>query len=129
PNRAADSGARGGAQPTAPHPGGTIFHAPCSRTLVADRSDVELALEQLVDRLRIGLPSGCSHHLADEPADHRRLGFRLGDLVGIGRDDLVDDLLDRAYVRDLLEPALLDDIPRIAALAPDDLEQVLGDFS
>lgn len=46
-------------------------------------SDAELALEQVVDGLRIGL-AGRLHHLADEPADHLRLGFRLRHLVRIG---------------------------------------------
>ena len=58
-----------------------------------------------------------------------RLGFRLRDLVGIGGDDLVHHLLDRADVGDLLHAALLDDGARVAAFAPDDLEQVLGDLA
>ena len=49
--------------------------------------------------LRIGLAAGRLHHLADEPADQLRLGLRLRDLVGIGGDDLVDRLLDRAECR------------------------------
>jgi hypothetical protein len=31
------------------------------------RSDADLLLEQVVDRLRIGLAARCLHHLADEP--------------------------------------------------------------
>ena len=56
-------------------------------------------------------------------------GLRLLDLVGIGGDDLVDGLLDRAGVGHLLQAARFDDRARIAALAPDDLEQVLGDLA
>src|SRR6266550_1178229 len=56
----------------------------------ARRSDAELGLEQVVDGLRIGLAARRLHHLADEPADHLRLGFRLRDLVGIAGDDVVD---------------------------------------
>ena len=51
------------------------------------------------------------------------------DLVGIVGDDLVDHLLDRADVGDLLHAALFDDRARVAAFAPDDLEQVLGDLA
>ena len=57
------------------------------------------------------------------------LAFASRDLVGIVGDDLVDHLLDRADVGDLLHAALLDDRARVAALAPDDLEQVLGDLA
>ena len=58
-----------------------------------------------------------------------RLGLRLRDLVGIGGDDVVDHLLDRAEVGDLLHAARLDERARVAALAPDDLEQILGDLA
>src|SRR5262249_23618045 len=100
-----------------------------SQVELADwRSDPELAPEQFVDRFGIGLAAGRFHRLADEPADGSRLDLRLRDLVGIGCDDLVDDLLDRADIRELLQAVLFDDLPRIAALAPDELEQVFGDF-
>ena len=58
-----------------------------------------------------------------------RLGLGLRDLVGIGGDDLVDHLLDRADVGDLLHAARFDQRAGIAALLPDDLEQVLGDLA
>src|SRR3954452_11546805 len=94
-----------------------------------DDSDAELRLQQIVDGLRIGLAAGLLHHLTDEPAGELRLGFRLRDLVGVGGDDVVDDLFDRAQIRDLLHAARFDQFARVAALGPDDLEQVLGDFS
>jgi len=55
----------------------------CRRRRVRS-SDAELGLEQVVDRLRIGLAAGRLHHLSDEPADQLRLGAGLRDLVGIG---------------------------------------------
>jgi hypothetical protein len=59
------------------------------------RSDADLLLEQIVDRLRIGLAARRLHHLADEPADRFRVRFGVGDLVGVLGDDVVDDLFDR----------------------------------
>src|SRR4030095_3951602 len=70
-------------------------------------SDAELRLQEIVDRLRVGLAARRLHHLADEPAGELRLGFRLRDLVRIGGDDVVDDLLDRAPVPGLLHFARL----------------------
>src|SRR5581483_9517726 len=72
---------------------------------------------------------GRLHHLTDEPAERGRLGLDLLHLVGVGGDDGVDGLLDGARVRDLAQAALLDDVGRVAALGPDDLEQVLGDLA
>src|SRR5262249_51447806 len=57
--------------------------------LAATRSDVELCLDELVHRLRVGLAAGCLHHLTDEPSDHCGLRPRLRNFVGIGSDDLV----------------------------------------
>ena len=57
------------------------------------------------------------------------LAFACSHLVGIGGDDRVDRLLDGAGVGDLLHAALLDDLGRVAALGPDDLEQILGDLA
>src|SRR4030095_7130786 len=54
--------------------------------------DAELRFQEIVDGLRVGLAAGLLHHLADEPAGELRLGFRLRDLVRIGRNDVVDDL-------------------------------------
>src|SRR5512140_1179488 len=69
------------------------------------RSDAELALEQFIDRLRVGLAGGSFHHLTDEPADQRRLGLCLLHLVGVAGDNVVDHLLDRRKVGDLLQAA------------------------
>ena len=63
------------------------------------KSDTEFALEQLVHGLWIGLAAGRLHRLPDEPADHRRLGFRLLDLIGIGGDHRIGDLRKRARPR------------------------------
>jgi hypothetical protein len=71
-------------------------HDRATKALDASRSDAELGLQQVVDRLRIGLAARRLHHLANEPADQLRLGFRLRDLVRIAGDDVVDHLFDRA---------------------------------
>src|SRR3954447_250214 len=92
-------------------------------------SDAEFGLQQRIDGLRIGLTAPGFHRLTDEPAEHCWLLLRLRDLVGIGCDDLIDRSFDRAGVGDLLHPAALDQGARIAALAPHDLEQVLGDLA
>src|SRR5262249_49652675 len=92
----------------------TAFAAPRARR--CERSEAELALEQVVDRLRIGFAAGRLHHLADEPAERLRLVLHLRSLVGIGRDDVVDDLLDRREVGDLLHAAALHERARVAAL-------------
>jgi hypothetical protein len=88
-----------------------------------------LALTRSCTALRVGLAAGRLHHLADEPAGQRRLGLGLGDLVGVGRDHLVDGLFDGAGVGDLFHAALFDHVRRIATLFPDDFEQVLGDLA
>jgi hypothetical protein len=67
--------------------------------------------------------------LADEPAEHGGLGLHRLHLVGVGGDHGIDCGLDGAGVGDLLEAPFLDDLRRVAALAPDDLEQVLGDLA
>src|SRR5215813_10354827 len=89
----------------------------------------ELGLDQIVDGLRVRLAAGRLHDLPDEPADCLRIGLGVADLVGIGGDDLIDQLLDRAQVRHLLHSARLNDCLRIAALGPDDVEQLLGDLA
>src|SRR3954452_900539 len=86
-----------------------------------DDSDAELRLQQIVHGLRIGLAAGLLHHLADEPAGELRLRLRRRDLVRIGRDNVVDDLLDRAEIRDLLQAAHFDQLAGVASLGPDDL--------
>ena len=61
-------------------------------------SDAELALQQFVDGLRIGLAAGRLHDLAHEPADERRLGLGLLRLVEIGSDDGVKAWLNGKVV-------------------------------
>src|SRR5690242_19705428 len=48
------------------------FPAACSA------SKPELALEQLVHRLRVGLAAGGLQHLPDEPTERLRIGFQIG---------------------------------------------------
>src|SRR5438132_3372650 len=66
-------------------------HASCAASSTArvvplrDALDAELRLQEIIHSLRIGLAAGLLHHLADEPAGELRLGFRLRDLVRIGR--------------------------------------------
>src|SRR4051812_43368699 len=100
-------------------------HAPSSRAT----SDAKFGFEQIVHRLRVCLAAGRLHHLPDKPADELRLGFRLLDLVGIGGDDVVDNLFDGSEIGDLLHTAGFDQRAGIATLVPDDLEQVFGYFS
>src|SRR5260221_1728669 len=75
---------------------------------VTGRSDAEFRFQDIVHGLRVGLAAGRLHHLADEPAGELRLGFGLGHLVRIGRDDVVDHLLDRAEIGYLLHAARID---------------------
>ena len=77
----------------------------------------------------LALPPLAFIDLADEPAEHRRLRPRLLGLFRIGGDHLVHDLLDRAGVGDLPQPALLHDVARVAALREHDLEDILGDLA
>src|SRR5690349_21575821 len=63
--------------------------------------------EPLVHQLRVGLARHRLHRLADEKAEQLLLaGLVLGDLVGIGGEDLVDLRIDLAGVAGLLESAL-----------------------
>ena len=55
--------------------------------------------------------------------------FACATLSGLAAMIVVDHLLDRAGVGDLLHAARLDDRARVAAFLPDDLEQVLGDLA
>src|SRR5690606_31008997 len=89
----------------------------------------EPRLDEGVDRLRIGLASGRLHDLADKPAGQGRLGPCLLGLVRIGGDHRVHRRLDGAGIGHLLHAALLDDLARIAALFPYDLEKFLGDLA
>ena len=65
------------------------------------RSDSDALLEEIVDRLRIGLAARRLHHLADEPADRLRIGLCVADLVRILGDNLVDELFERRDGRSL----------------------------
>ena len=58
-----------------------------------------------------------------------RLGFRLRDFLGIGGDDVVDHLFNRAEISDLLHPSRLDQRARIATFLPDDLEQIFRNLA
>jgi hypothetical protein len=66
------------------------------------RSDAELGLEEIVDRLRVGLAAGRFHHLADEPADRFRVRLRVGDLVRVLGKDVGDELFEFPRVAYLL---------------------------
>src|SRR5215210_9178364 len=92
-------------------------------------SNAKFGFEQVVYRLRVCLAAGRLHDLPDKPADELWLGFRLLDLVGIGGDDVVDNLFDGTEIGDLLHTADFDQRAGITTLVPDDLEQVFGDFS
>src|SRR5580704_8296101 len=91
-------------------------------------SDAEALLQELVDRLRVGLATRSLHHLADEPADRLRIGLGVADFVRILRDNLVDELFEGRNVGHLLQSARLDDGARIATFVPDDFENVLGEL-
>src|SRR5689334_7204570 len=92
-------------------------------------SESELGSEQLVHRLWVGLSVRRLHQLTDEPTDQRWLRSSLLRLVRVFGNELLDERLDRGDVAHLLHAARLHDRARIAALAPTDLEQILGDLS
>jgi hypothetical protein len=67
---------------------------------------LEFLLEQLGHGRRIGLAAAGFHHLAQEEIDHRGLAAAiLFELFGIGGDDFVDDLDQRAFIADLRKPS------------------------
>src|SRR5258706_1716240 len=88
----------------------------------------ELGAQQLVEAPGFGLAAGLLHHLADEPADGLGLVLHLGGLTGVAGDQLVDDGVERARVRDLLEPLFFDDLAGAALAGPHAFEDVLGDL-
>ena len=94
--------------------------------LVSVRHVVELALG--VDCGRVRLPARCLHHLSHEPTDHRRLCLGLRDLVGVlvMISSTSAPIAERSVT--CASPA-----PRRARadrrLAPDDLEDVLGNLA
>lgn len=67
------------------------------------RSDADFLLEQIVDRLRIGLAARRRLNLTDEPADRFRVRFGVSDLVRVPGEDIVDDFFERGQVGHLLE--------------------------
>src|SRR5690606_41472639 len=90
---------------------------------------VEPRPQRLIDLLRVRLAARSLHHLPDEEAKHLRLAVAvLLHLLGIGAHHVVDERLDRLAVRDLHEPAALDDLPDVAALVPQRLEDLFRDL-
>src|SRR5689334_974990 len=103
------------AQPIAAFVPGTLRRLTCIEDIAVPSPllEPEFLLQDLVERLRVGLAARGFHGLADKPADERGFGEDLRHLIGIGGDDLIDDLLDRTQVRHLLHAAALDDRCRI----------------
>ena len=93
------------------------------------RSETELALSSALTACGLALPPDAFITWPTNQPIAFGFAFAWATLSGIAGDDLVDDLLDRAHVGDLLQAPLLDDRARVAALAPDDLEEVLGDLA
>src|SRR5690554_4825080 len=106
---------------------GPVFYARCME--IKALFEFELRLENLVDRLRIGLAAGLLHHLPDKPSQQPWLGLDRFHLSRIAGDDLINDLLDRPGIRNLFHATSFDDFRWIAAFRPDDLEQVLGNLA
>src|SRR5471032_567118 len=97
-------------------------------------SAFELAFQQFVDLLRVGLAFGGFHGLADEEAEHlAAFGFVcravLFNLFGIGCEHFVQYRRDRAAVSHLLEAALVDDLVRAAFAVGHRFKHNLGDFA
>src|SRR5262245_42565053 len=76
--------------------------------------------------LWIGFATRLFHHLTNEPGGEFWFAFHLFGLSWIGGDDTIDRLFDRVLIGELSQSALGDDCTRIAAVAPKDIEQVLG---
>ena len=79
-------------------PPGDGIGRPSDCRAAASASDAELALDEIVDRARVGLAARRLHHLTHEPTRNRRLGLGLRDLVGVLGNDVVDDRFDRLEV-------------------------------
>jgi hypothetical protein len=76
----------------------------------------------------LALPGHRLHRLADEEAEQLVLAAAiLGDLVGVGGEDLVDLGVDRAGVAGLLEARAPRRSRRILAGLEHDLEHLLGE--
>src|SRR5919106_424631 len=95
---------------------GCVFMPPRINTRRGARQlDYQLPAQHLVDQLGVGLAAGGLHHLTDEPAEYFGVVPELGDLIGVGRDDLGGDPLDGAGIRDLPQALLFDDCRRVRA--------------
>ena len=86
-----------------------------------DSSGADLLPQEIVDGLRIRLAAGSLHHLTDEPADRLRILCRIGDLVRILGDDLVNQLFNGRNVGHLLQATLLDNRKRYEGMAREGL--------
>ena len=92
-------------------------------------SDTQLRFQDVVDGLGVGFAAGGFHDLADEPPEGLRLVLHLGDLFGVGGDDLVHDLFDGAGVGDLFEAVRLDDGGGFALACEHPHKDILGDLA
>ncbi len=69
----------------------------------------ELLLQDIVDDLGIGLAAHRLHHLTDEEAEQFVASAAiLRELGGLGGDDLLAGLCDRAFIGNLREPEISD---------------------
>src|SRR5262245_56662722 len=83
--------------------------------------------QQLLHELRVRLAAGLLHDLADEEAEHAFLAApELRDLVGMARDDLVDDALERALIAHLRQSLRRDQRRRIGVGAEQARQDALG---
>src|SRR5262249_18920146 len=89
----------------------------------------ELLPQQLVDDLWVGLAARRPHHLTHEPTEQGGLGLDSRYLVGMAGNHGSDGLIDDGAICDLAQAALLNDLRRVAALAPDRIEHILGDLA
>ena len=82
-------------------------------------------LRQAPDVRTVLVPTGGG---GGDSAEQGRLLLGLGDLVGIGGDDVIDRLFDGARVGDLLQAVLLHHFGRRALAVPDVVKHLLGDL-
>src|SRR5437660_9518431 len=84
---------------------------PGARSTPPARSSYQLPLQQLIHLRRIRHPARRLHHLPDEKSEDRLLAASiLRDLLRVLGDHLVNDLLQRALVRDLRQSLSLDNL-------------------
>jgi hypothetical protein len=98
--------------------------ASCQGSLVLD---AEFGFHQRLHGLRVGLAAGCLHHLADEPAGELGLALACSTLSGLAA--MTSSTASMAPVSVTCFMPRSSTIRRVAALVPDDLEQVLGDLA